>query len=148
MTRDVIVVLPELSLKSAWTIMRREHIRHLPVVRGGVLLSMLSDRDVLLHATPGDDILPVIPDKLVGEAMTPAPMVCEPGTDVATLAKLMIDRKIDAVPVMTPGDKLLGLVTTSDLLALLLSSDQAQAPFAERKLPFDFRVREIREAQA
>ncbi|HSQ62772.1 MAG TPA: CBS domain-containing protein [Polyangiaceae bacterium] len=142
MTRDVTVVLPELSLKTAWAIMRREHIRHLPVVRGGVLLGILSDRDVLLHATPGEGYEPEVPDKLVGEAMTPAPMICEPSTPVTELVKTMIERKIDAVPVMSAGDKLVGLVTTTDLLALLLTSDEA------RPLPFAFRVREAREGEA
>jgi len=142
MTRDVIVVLPELSLRAAWSIMRQKHIRHLPVVRGGVLLGMLSDRDVLLHATPGEGYEPVVPDKLVGEAMTPAPMVCEPSTEVTTLVRIMIEKKIDAVPVMSSDDRLLGLVTTSDLLALLITSDEA------RPLPFDFHVREIHDAEA
>jgi acetoin utilization protein AcuB len=150
MTRDVIVILPELSLKTAWAIMRRKHIRHLPVVRGGVLLGMLSDRDVLLHATPGDAYEPVVPDKLVGEAMTPAPMVCEPSTPVTQLVRTMLERKVDAVPVMSPGDRLVGLVTTSDLLALLISSDEARPSnvSSERPLPFEFHVREVHDGEA
>jgi acetoin utilization protein AcuB len=145
MTRDVTVVLPELSLRAAWAIMQREHIRHLPVVRGGLLLGILSDRDVLLHATPGEGYEPVVPDTLVGEAMTPAPMVCEASTPVTELVKTMIDRKVDAVPVMSAGDKLIGLVTTTDLLALLLTSDEARPP---RPLPFEFRLREATEPEA
>jgi acetoin utilization protein AcuB len=139
MTRDVIVILPELSLKTAWAIMRRKHIRHLPVVRGGVLLGMLSDRDVLLHATPGDAYEPVVPDKLVGEAMTPAPMVCEPSTPVTQLVRTMLERKVDAVPVMSP-----------DLLALLISSDEARPSnvSSERPLPFEFHVREVHDGEA
>ncbi len=54
MTRDVIVVPPELTLDAAWRIMTRERIRHLPVVRAGALIGMLSDRDVLVHAKTGD----------------------------------------------------------------------------------------------
>ena len=53
LTREVVVVPPELRLVDAWEIMKRRKIHHLPVVRGGRLLGMLSDRDVFLRARPG-----------------------------------------------------------------------------------------------
>jgi CBS domain-containing protein len=55
MTRDVIVVPPTLSLLAAFAVMERERIRHLPVVQGGALLGILSDRDVLARATLRDN---------------------------------------------------------------------------------------------
>jgi hypothetical protein len=53
MTRNVIVVPPELALVTAWHLMIRERIRHLPVVRAGALLGMRSDRDVLRSRDDG-----------------------------------------------------------------------------------------------
>lgn len=136
MTRDVIVVPPELTLASAWHVMTRERIRHLPVVRAGALIGMLSDRDVLARGeTRADGTLRVAPHALVGEAMTPTPVeTCEPSADVATLARVMIEKKIDAIPVVR-GLRLVGLVTSSDLLSLLAERAPRQEP-----LPFDFRL--------
>ena len=81
MTREVVVVPPELRLSDAWEIMKRRKIHHLPVVRSGRLLGMLSDRDVLLRARPGPQDEPVVTTKdLVAAAMTPAPTTNAPST--------------------------------------------------------------------
>jgi predicted transcriptional regulator len=67
--------------------------------------------------------------------MTPAPITCLPNTPVGQVAELMLAHKIDSVPVVDGGGVLVGLVTSSDLLALLVERDQAQV------LPFAFRLR-------
>ncbi len=135
MVRDVIVVPPELTLAGAWRVMSREHIRHLPVVRAGALIGMLSDRDILTRAALGKDgALHVPPHVVVGEAMTPTPLqTCEPSTDVSVIARTMLEKKIDAMPV-TKGLRLVGLVTSTDLLSLLASRGDAEP------LPFEFRL--------
>jgi len=137
MTRDVTVVPPELPLAAAWSIMARLKIRHLPVVRAGALIGMLSDRDVLVHGKLAGNGAFQVPDKLiVADAMTPVPLeTCEASTSVSDLAKVMIEKKIDAVPVVR-GLHLVGLVTTTDLIELLIERDEA------RPLPFDFRLHE------
>jgi CBS domain-containing protein len=55
MTRDVIVVPRELTFSIACSVMARERIRHLPDVRAGVLIGMLSDREVPAHGTMSKD---------------------------------------------------------------------------------------------
>jgi acetoin utilization protein AcuB len=143
MTRNVLVVPPELTLQSAWRVMQRERIRHLPVVRAGALLGMLSDRDILRHGhTTNDGHFHVSPDAIVADAMTPTPLeTCEPSTPVSDLAQTMVDLKIDAIPVVM-GLKLLGLVTSTDLLRLLIEHDEV------RVLPFRFEIREAAAAVA
>jgi acetoin utilization protein AcuB len=133
MTREVIVVPPALSLSAAFSVMDRRRIRHLPVVHGGVLLGILSDRDVLARSVLRADGSLEVPDDPVALAMTPSPITCEPSTSVAELARLMTERKIDAVPVLR-GTRLVGLVTSTDLLLLLVRADEA------RPLPFEFHV--------
>ena len=116
--------------------MQREQIRHLPVVQAGALLGILSDRDLLLRATRDAKGDLVFPKLCAVDAMTPHPMVCEPTTVVSELARIMVERKIDAVPVLSSG-KLIGLVTSTDLLSLLLDKEEATV------LPFEFRLHEV-----
>lgn len=143
MTREVIVVPPELTLDAAYRIMQRRRIRHLPVVHGGKLLGILSDRDVLLASSLDDQSTVVVPRTAVGASMTPAPLTCDPDTSVADLARVMTERKIDAVPVVSASDRLVGLVTSTDLLLLLITREGA------RPLPFRFELHEHSgEAQA
>lgn len=134
MTRDVIVAAPELALDAAWKIMQRKRIRHLPVVSAGALVGILSDRDVLLQSTVGSKGEVQVPTMKVGEAMTPAPVVCDPEFPVGELARVMTERKIDALPVVSSSGALVGLVTSTDLLLLLIDWDEA------KPLPFLYRV--------
>lgn len=132
MTRKVFVVPPETSLSQAWALMRSERFRHLPVVSGGTLIGLLSDRDILLRATlEGGQVR--VPETPVGEAATAWPHVCQPDTDVCDLVRVMTEKKIDAVPVVEGTDRLVGLVTSTDLLLLLIRLDEAKIP-----LPFVF----------
>lgn len=114
--------------------MREQHIRHLPVVQARRLVGILSDRDVLLRATRDADGQIWVPNEPVETAMTPAPITCSMHTSVRWLAKTMIERHIDAVPVLRSDDELVGLVTSVDLMALLVGHEESVL------LPFTFQL--------
>jgi len=130
MTRDVVVVPPELLVGAARRIMKRSHIRHLPVVQQGRLMGILSDRDLLPYEGIDADGV----ETTVGEAMTRAPITCTITTSISRVAQIMLEHKIDSIPVVDPAGSLVGLVTSSDLLQLLVESADVQA------LPFHYRL--------
>jgi CBS domain-containing protein len=125
MTRDVLVVSPTVSVGIAARLMKRAHVRHLPVVEARKLVGILSDRDVVKH----------VADTTCGEAMTPAPVTCSQDASVGRVASLMLEHKIDSIPVVSVSGALIGLVTSTDLLGLLVDRAQAQV------LPFEFKLR-------
>lgn len=133
MTRDVQAILPEAHLVDAWRLMRELQVRHLPVVVGGKLSGLLSDRDFLGWVTRGPDGVPRFDDVTVGSVMTLNPVVSVQGALVSELAKTMLSRQIDCLPIVTPENVLVGLVTSTDLLALLQD--------ARQRLPMEFHVR-------
>lgn len=125
MTRDVAVVSPTISVGGATHMMERLHIRHLPVVEGRRLVGILSDRDLLKHGS----------GVACADAMTISPVTCSPDSSVGRVAQLMLEYKIDSIPIVSASGALMGLVTSTDLLGLLVDREQAQI------LPFDFRLR-------
>lgn len=135
MTRRVFVAPPELRLVDGWAILERHRIRHLPIVSAGMLLGIVSDRDLLVRGTPNHDGTLRFDDMRLAEVMTPAPIVCEPTTTVAEIVRTMTERKIDAVPVLDDAERLVGLVTSTDLLLLLLQREEARDP-----MPFRFEL--------
>ena len=67
--------------------------------------------------------------------MTAAPVTCFSNASVSHVAQLMLEHRIDSIPIVSYSGALTGLVTSTDLLALLVDQEQAQV------LPFDFRLR-------
>jgi CBS domain-containing protein len=134
MTREVIVIRPDFPLGYAWELMRTRHIRHLPVAIEGDLFGMLSDRDVLTWATRAPSGELVVPDVSVRAAMTRPVLTCARGATVSHIARTMTEHKIDALPVVDDEGRLVGIVTSTDLMALLIERKDAQV------LPFDFEL--------
>lgn len=119
MTQDVSWVSSEMSLQTAHTLMQKLNVRHLPVVEQGRLRGILSDRDVLVRSQLRSDGTLQVPDVPIGEVMTPNPVTCRAEDSVATVAGLMLEHGIDSIPVTGLGEELKGLITTSDMVALL-----------------------------
>lgn len=110
MTRDVVTVRETDSLEHAAAVLGRHRFRHLPVVRGDQLVGLLSDRDrAAATCRP-----PAKRPARVGAVMRAAPIVVSPSTPVEQAARLMVEHKIGALPVV--ADRLVGIVTASDLL--------------------------------
>lgn len=123
MTRNVVWVHPHLKLSDAAELMRGWGIRHLPVFTENRLVGILSDRDILLRTHLSPDGMTTVDEGTVGDAMTAAPETCTPRSNLASIAIVMIERKIDSLPVMEDG-KLVGLVTSTDLLGVLVTRER------------------------
>ncbi len=143
MTRHVTTITPDVTLERAWSLMQRLTVRHLPVVFSGKVVGILSDRDLLLRAIAVEGGALSFPPLAVGEAMTPHPIACQPGTHVSKLAALMLEHRIDSIPIVNTHDVLVGLVTSTDLLELLTTPDSIS-----EVLPFTFTLGEGAELAA
>lgn len=137
MTRNVVWVDPELSLTDAAALMEEWNIRHLPVLEDNQLVGILSDRDILLRSTLQEDGDVVVEDATVGEAMTPEPFTCKTSSTLGSVAAAMVERKIDSFPVLDEEGDLAGLVTSSDLLEVLIARERESKI---EELPLKFKI--------
>jgi len=137
MTRNIIVLFSDSTLDEAYEIMQEENIRHLPVVdERSVLIGLISERDILVHSALEDGELNV-PESPIYEIMTTNLATCSLSSSIAEVAQTFIEKKINCLPVVAGNKELLGLVTTDDLLVLLLNHKDV---FSENVLPFEFKV--------
>lgn len=140
MTREVICITPEDTLEDAYAIMTEWNIRHLPVVKEGRLVGLVSNRDVLAHMYQRDGATraAALP---VSDVMTTKLITCREDSTVGYVAGLMLDHQIGSVLVTDGLGHLRGLITTTDMLELLRERDDG----GEHKvIPFQFSVREER----
>jgi CBS domain-containing protein len=143
MTRAVLTVAPDAALIDAATRMLEAHVSALPVVdTGGKLVGILSEGDLLRRTETGTEAhhagwveLFLGPARLateyvhthartVRDVMTEAPVTVTEDTPLADVVKLMERRRIKRVPVMR-GDALVGVVSRSDLVRLLVQKSAA-----------------------
>lgn len=108
---DLPPILPSETLARAAEIMRLKDVRGLPVLADGVLIGFLAKSD--LEPYRGHEEWTV-----VATAMTRAPVTVAPDVPISDVARILVDRSFNAVPVALDGIAL-GLVGQRDLLAVL-----------------------------
>lgn len=141
MTVKVYCLEPGQSLQDAHKLMQQHNCRHVPVVEEGAVVGILSDRDILLFASRKEGAQDIeVPDVLVSEAMSREVLSCRPEQRISDVAKIMVKEKLDSLPVIGEDDKLVGLITTTDLLGLL--SQQAGQEDSLSTIPFSINTLE------
>lgn len=117
MTKSPATVSPRDTLAKAKRLMEAGGFRRLPVVQDGRLVGIITERDLRQH-------IGYLDATRVDGAMTAAPMTVRPSSSVQDAARLLLEHKVGGMPVVEDG-KLVGIVTTSDLLKALLDVIQA-----------------------
>ena len=113
MTPDPETLTPEATLSDVWELMRERRIRHVPVIEDGVLVGMLSDRDVLFAAADGR----VDRRGSVVRVMTSDVLAVEPDTELSEVIAIMLEGQVGAVPVVRAGTReVVGIVSYVDVL--------------------------------
>lgn len=108
MSRHVVSAGPQDTLDAARSKMRQGAFRCLPVIEQGKLLGILTEKEIGSHEDHADQTK-------VSEAMLRDFVMVDPGTKVHEAAKMLLDTKASALPVVENG-KLVGILTTSDIL--------------------------------
>ncbi len=133
MNQDVVSVTPVTPLKEVAEIMGRRGISGVPVVaEGRKVVGIISEKDFLSHMGMQKNItfMSVVAECLIGNGCmavdirgksagdimtTPAISVYE-DTSIMEIDNLMRKHRINRVPVLNKNDKLIGIVTRTDLL--------------------------------
>jgi CBS domain-containing protein len=138
MTTKVLTVTPETSLKQVAELLAARGISGLPVVDGdGQVLGVVSEADILqkerryakptklermLHRHEGDDTKRNA--TTAAEAMTSPAVTVKGSRRVDVAASLMLDRKVNRLPVVDEQGLLVGIVTRADLVRAFVHTDE------------------------
>lgn len=105
----------EQTLAHAHEVLREHKIRHLPVLRGGALVGMITQRDLALVEALKD----VDPRKvLVEEAMSTSLYTVEPDAPLDEVVSEMAEKKYGSA-VVVQNHKVVGIFTTVDVCTAL-----------------------------
>ena len=114
---------PHETVREAAARLAERRIGALPVIDGGSVVGIFSERDLLYCIDKhGDEAL----DLGVGEVMTAPPITADPETTVLDALEVMTLRRIRHLPVLD-GDRLVAFVSIGDLVKYRLDSVENEA---------------------
>ncbi len=98
--------------------MQQKRFRHLPVVNSeGLLLGIVSERDVLKAVSkPLREPKDILASDLMGSSV----MAATPDTLLIEIAQMLLSENKSALPIIDAESKLVGILTTTDILKGLL----------------------------
>ncbi len=137
MSHIVISVPGTTPVLEARALMLKEGIRHLLVIDDGRVQGIVTDRDIRLNLPSPATSLSVweinhlLARLTVASVMTRSVIVIDPERDAREAARIMVDHKIGALPVLD-GEHLLGIITETDLLRAFVASPEPAAEPAGR----------------
>lgn len=124
MSKAVKSVHRKQNLADVQQLMDAFNIRHIPVVDGEAVVGILSRTDIM-HARygaikGGEELqMNLLEQMPVEKAMTPNPQTVSPGVSIREVGSILHEKNFSALPVVE-DQKLVGMVTTKDLIGYLL----------------------------
>lgn len=111
MTQNPITVTPDRRADETLELMRSLNFRQCPVIEGGKLVGIVTDRDI--RASKGSGVK-------VGDIMARDPVTILDYASVEGAAEIIRSGKFNALPVVSNKGELVGILTVTDLLDALL----------------------------
>ncbi len=141
MTKKVFTVEPHDMIDRVFFLIHYEKVRHLPVIEKGKVVGIVSDRDLYKALGPksnsnsiaseGTTELHVLPKK-VAHIMHRGVITVQTDTYASKAASLMADNKIGALPVVNGKNKLVGILSATDILKVFAKLEGASERRAEK----------------
>jgi acetoin utilization protein AcuB len=157
MTRPLVTVAPDASLDAAKTLMEQHRVHHLLVVEGGRMVGILSTADLLKvallqpAARAGEPASGQSFDIRVRDLMESHVAVLRESASLKDAAHALTLGGFHALPILAVDDAPVGIVTSSDLVGLLIDQIERDAsgsvatevPSPEAQEPAILRLREV-----
>ena len=125
MSRPPITIGPEMSIHDAVALFKKERIRRAPIIKGGKLVGIVSEKD-LLNASPSPattlsvwEMNYLLSKLTVAEVMTKNVITVAEDTPIEEAARIMADNKIGGLPVVK-GTRVVGIITETNLFKMFL----------------------------
>jgi len=120
MTHKCIVIDKERLVLDAYEILKEKQITQIPIVTESGKIVSLINKKIILNLLM-DDISnhkEILNRSLEGLDL-PRFITADPISDIRRVAKVMIERKLDAIPVVNQDDFLVGIVSKTDIIRAL-----------------------------
>ena len=140
MTKRVVTVEMDDSLRVINGIFTYAKFHHLLVVENGKLMGIISDRDVLKAMSPFLDTLAeqsrdsATLERKAHQIMTREPVTGTRAMDIAVAVRTMLQKRVSCLPVLSENGQIEGIVTWKDLLTAFVDTAEVLCPVCRLRL--------------
>ncbi|MGO9312278.1 MAG: CBS and ACT domain-containing protein [Syntrophobacteraceae bacterium] len=116
MSSDLITIGKQASIQEAMALMKRESIRHLPVVDQQMkLVGWITDADLR-----GVLIASMLEELTLEDVMIRKPFTVHPEMPLEEAARILLEKRVGGLPIVKDGT-LVGVITTVDVLSAFIT---------------------------
>ncbi|RXJ83236.1 CBS domain-containing protein [Arcobacter cloacae] len=127
MTKDCIYIDAKSTIKEAYDVLKELKIEQLPVVSFAKKILGVINKKVILNLLMEDlENSKIILVKRIEDIYLPQLITSDPMTDIRSVAKVMLDFKLHAIPIVDENDILIGIVTKTDILKAIAHNPKIQ----------------------
>ena len=117
MSKEVITIDVNARLEEAYALLKEEGIGQIPITSyGKKIVGLLSQKFILKLIMEDLENHESILNKKVEDLFLPDMITTDPISDIRRVAKVMVDFKLEAIPVVDEEDILLGIISKTDLI--------------------------------
>jgi len=148
MTRNLITVTPDTSILKVKNLLKQYDIDQVPVVEGKKLVGIITELDIRENSASPASTLSVhelnylLSEIKAREVMTKKLHTVSPGTTIEAATKLINEKRVNSLPVVV-SDELVGIITTCDMLNVLLEFMGMDTPSSRIELALSSDMGEI-----
>lgn len=117
MSKEVITIDVNARLEEAYALLKEEGIGQIPITSyGKKIVGLLSQKFILNLLMEDLENYENILNKKIEDLFLPDMITTDPISDIRRVAKVMVDFKLEAIPVVDEEDILLGIISKTDLI--------------------------------
>lgn len=117
MTKDCIYIDSKSTIQEAYDSLKEFKIEQMPIVTFGKKILGMIDKKMILNLLMDDlENSQSILTRRLEDIYLPQLLTADPITDIRRVAKVMIDFKLHAVPIVNESDILIGIVSKTDII--------------------------------
>ena len=117
MTKELIYIDTQSTLQEAYDLLQANGVAQAPIVSFGKKIIGLITQKIILNLLMDDiENIDTILEKKLDDVFLPEMITTDPISDIRRVAKVMLDFKLDAIPVVNEEDILLGIISKTDII--------------------------------
>ena len=126
MSKPAVTIDADASVAKAVKLLKQREINMLPVMGGRRLIGIIANADIQRASAAGidplkqNDLLELISQVKVGSVMSRNPITVSPEHTVEEAAEILLVHRISGLPVIDGREEVIGVITKSDILQLIL----------------------------